>query len=67
MTGISHRHSKIQRPDSAFTIGRPISAVHRGQGKRNFSPGNYNKRINSMRLDDILAIYEAKCADNDVE
>ena len=54
------------RPDSAYTIGRPLSATNMLLNRDQGHP-TYTQKINSLRLDDILAIYDAKCADNDVD
>jgi len=58
---------KPARAFSAFSQNRPISAVNAMKATRGLNVQDYTKQINHLTLDQILAIYEAKCADNDVE
>ena len=46
---------------------RPVTAINEMKASKALNVQDYSKKINYLSLDEILAIYEAKCADNDVE
>lgn len=48
-------------------ISRPCSSMNNPRGFSAANIHSYGKKINNLSLNQILALYEAKCADNDVE
>lgn len=58
-----------RRPTSNFSIGRPMTGktdIYSSQYGGS-SGLNLNKVIHSLPLDQIIALYEARCKDNQVE
>jgi hypothetical protein len=59
----------MKRPGSGFSIGRPMTGMADLQSSRYglVSGLNFNKVIHSLPLDHVIALYESRCKDNQVE